>query len=890
MADNPVIISRIQHRRGLRQDLPQPLRPGELGFTVDSQQLFIGSDPNSVDPEYAATSIYENTLNSVALVDGIVDQNLIAFTLPFKKFNKGEFDGVSKVYSWTPSSNTFVGSGVSVFPSGVLLIGTGTPLADTTANATVILSSANTNISVGDVVTGLDVIGTVTVAGVNGANITLSAPQTLTTANTLTFTPNDLVSIETNVAFTAGVINVYKGRTVLSPDTANATPATTADYSFSSTKLSTGTHTLTFRTAPQASDEASISYYSNSAVIHALTDTGPIYNGTAVLGFYTAYNIPTYRQIDPALVTVSPTSGTGFIGLQHKHIAVTADSTGDIDSPSSLTLGNLLVSANADILVANAAVTGNANIVFTVPSGHKFNAAGLYNYVSIAGTSTDLDGQALQLTASNATTITASVPTSWGVFGIATTAALTAGSSFGANANVTLTADTSGELAGITVASNVYLLDGSANSNLNANVFVVTSVGTDYITITTGAQQFTANAVGTVSLLNWGSSNTGSRIQILSENHRFSANSNIVMSVSSEPGNIALGAYTVQAPVTTDTFFIIPSTAPVKVPGYIGAKPLLPVSIANASIAPVISIDLSSATTLAEATALVAVVDAFPQLSITPDSTTRVYVTHKPAYSTSGVEFSTYEDRFTPTLSVLKIAEGLYTKDSTVKAKLEKWLNSLLESKNVNLFSSASVGEVYSSNPVSVQSLGTYALTVDLVTSEILFSTREEARDFNNVVNTIYFDRSTDDIRALVNLKTNLEIQLKNTPAVGDKLVTYGLMSEGQIPSSANSTVVVGMSQDLEVCDSYIIEYSVREAAGETLQYHRIGTLRLGGRTDIGNGSVIYGDVSSEYTSGTGSLTLSAALNGTLIDVLATSTLTPAANLVVKYSVRRWNS
>ncbi len=35
-------ISRIQHRRGLRESLPQ-LAAGELGWAVDTQELFIGN-------------------------------------------------------------------------------------------------------------------------------------------------------------------------------------------------------------------------------------------------------------------------------------------------------------------------------------------------------------------------------------------------------------------------------------------------------------------------------------------------------------------------------------------------------------------------------------------------------------------------------------------------------------------------------------------------------------------------------------------------------------------------------------------------------------------------------------------------------------------------------
>jgi hypothetical protein len=37
-----VSISRIQHRRGLQQDLPQ-LASAELGWSVDRQKLYIGN-------------------------------------------------------------------------------------------------------------------------------------------------------------------------------------------------------------------------------------------------------------------------------------------------------------------------------------------------------------------------------------------------------------------------------------------------------------------------------------------------------------------------------------------------------------------------------------------------------------------------------------------------------------------------------------------------------------------------------------------------------------------------------------------------------------------------------------------------------------------------------
>jgi len=36
--ENKKIITRRQNRRGLKQDLPKPLRPGEVGFATDTSK------------------------------------------------------------------------------------------------------------------------------------------------------------------------------------------------------------------------------------------------------------------------------------------------------------------------------------------------------------------------------------------------------------------------------------------------------------------------------------------------------------------------------------------------------------------------------------------------------------------------------------------------------------------------------------------------------------------------------------------------------------------------------------------------------------------------------------------------------------------------------------
>ena len=88
--NNKVIISRIQNRRGLKQDLPQPLRPGELGFATDTRQVFIGADPNdAISGGYNKQSIFETTVGAKDFTSSIANNNIVAFTVPFKKYGKG---------------------------------------------------------------------------------------------------------------------------------------------------------------------------------------------------------------------------------------------------------------------------------------------------------------------------------------------------------------------------------------------------------------------------------------------------------------------------------------------------------------------------------------------------------------------------------------------------------------------------------------------------------------------------------------------------------------------------------------------------------------------------------------------------------------------------------
>ena len=66
------IISRIQNRRGTRDNLPQPLSPGEVAFTTDTRQVWIGADPDVTAPGLV---VYVN--RSISTAQNIINTKII---------------------------------------------------------------------------------------------------------------------------------------------------------------------------------------------------------------------------------------------------------------------------------------------------------------------------------------------------------------------------------------------------------------------------------------------------------------------------------------------------------------------------------------------------------------------------------------------------------------------------------------------------------------------------------------------------------------------------------------------------------------------------------------------------------------------------------------------
>ena len=121
-------------------------------------------------------------------------------------------------------------------------------------------------------------------------------------------------------------------------------------------------------------------------------------------------------------------------------------------------------------------------------------------------------------------------------------------------------------------------------------------------------------------------------------------------------------------------------------------------------------------------------------------------------------------------------------------------------------------------------------------------------------------------------------------------------MNTASIAYDASNSVVSSMQQSSSVYDSYIVDYTITEAATESNKYQRMGQLLVSSRSDFdgGNGAVIFQDFATEMTDTglSGNVLLEAYIGGsnTTINIHATNNLSPSTDLEVKYIVRRWSS
>ena len=922
--ENKTIISRMQQRRGLKQDLPQPLRPGEFGFTVDSQQLYIGADPAQA-PAYNKTSIYENTTGAVETANTIMNNQMIYVTFPFKKYAKGEPTGATNTFNWLPTSIRL--TGVDVEP---------------------VFSEVITN-------------------------------------------ANSVKSVMTNDTFRATDLIVKRNsKKQEGNNTATYSSLVVEDYIFDQASPDkNSSHTLTFRTTPQPEEELTVSYYDKEAIIKALSNRNGggggnqdgFYTGTAFPSFYNAYNIPEWDQIDPELIQISDTSGSGYIGLEFKHIAPRAMGT-SIDDPTNITgLCDLILVTEGDPvndrLPSGSNITqSGSQVTFPVSDTDEFSLTSPNNIISVTNAGNHwltANSWIINSIDSGNSTVTVDIkdfgfthfPVSnvilgndsnlviesplaenlrfgggdWNLAGNGTNGHCLRLITGNTQIDACLMRVTSYPAGSKTIGGDIFAKDGStwkeistfmSNVDVSAYMSTIESDLTAYVNWGYGVVDILDNTIQPPE-----NSNV---VQVYSKfsNYNYTEGyANITIFDSGTPGTISNGVKDINEfwqnnlyPSSQNTFFtesVVPATSNVTLNHY---PNFIDGGIIQANeffLDNTLIFDLSGATNLNDIVAIVNSQNEWPLLQLVPGETddsgnpNMLMLTLNPADTSVYTEFEIVADEC-GTAEKLGLTPGIYNESSTFKAKLEDWFADLLMQPDCPVINTVSVGKLYSDDPLTASLIGKYVLPFDETFQELNFNSREEALAFNNVVNNLYFQRSTSDIRGLVNIKSNLEIELKTGVTIGDKTVTYVDMNgavDAIPPGSANWPTdppntpdywknILGARFNTSDYDSYVIEYTIRESeqdSGPGQGYQRVGQMLIVGRQDFGSGTgdVVYQDNGSEMVD-TGrvastvssdndpvpALQLRVVDDGVNVQVQALNRM--PSSLTMRYIVRRWNS
>lgn len=946
-SNNNIIVSRIQHRRGLKQDLPQPLRPGELGLATDSRQLYIGGDPD--DPQsapYNAVSYFENTVGARDYTISVANNQILAFQVPFVMFTRGEFSGTTIQKGWQPTdARSIIGSSArpeckySSSDYQVFSEKKSAPIEHTLNNT---LMSGGTAIEL--VADGLDATGNIRVGdnvvfpgsdshsmvvnvtsnptlGSITVKLSEGSPVSVTSGETITFLPQNAVNfskldLPTNTtrqgaetklrlaSFVSSDVVVRKNGIKLIPE-ANASvlemPTAAYDYTIdASNTSSTGTHYLTLRTRPTPKDKVTLCYYSNANVIQAfegIEATGRIAPNSPVESFYSQYNIPEYRQIPRENIRVSDTTGLGYIGLQQKHVTSVADGT-PIANTGDVTLGDFLIARLDDDIVTslferNAASTlESLKYTITISAGDdvfsSMSDTGVYRYnrvlLQAPNTFDFLNDNVYEAVSvsndGNTSEITVEILNQEYDISRPARANLSQGyfTNDPASDGTTIITFTGAETDGVSAGDYVRIVDATgipSSCELHGNVFQVLRTGENTFTVNVntnivGSTTFTGN-IESVYFVNHGSelADINTTYQLRSVDHGLSGTSvtNIV-SVVDSTGSVGLTPGSVfdinvlPTKQTANTFFVINNpiaTDNELSEGISGTfRPDLATSFTNYRVIPVLAIDLSANTTVKQAMTtinkeLVSIpkvnpdgdVQIFPVVDWLPKSDgvlDTLSLTQKASYTsiqTGGLEFAIFDDAV-GTVSALGFTPGVYdTTNNTVKAKLETWMNDMVNNRDVNLFTNVFTGgQLYAT--LSPNHFSQYDLNIDDTFGEITFCDRLEAENFNFIVNSAYsespYDRAEDDqdgTRGLVNLKNNLEIQTREAASVGEKILTYtSLESTIILQSDSYDEEVFGI--DVTKYNTFVIDYSMSESpAGNTTKYMRSGTITVTARPDF---------------------------------------------------------
>ena len=401
-------------------------------------------------------------------------------------------------------------------------------------------------------------------------------------------------------------------------------------------------------------------------------------------------------------------------------------------------------------------------------------------------------------------------------------------------------------------------------------------------------------------------------MQIFSANHGIPGTTNVTFDTA--VGGISASTSTDVLGTPSQNAFFIPVSSAVTANVTGNTSPVLDniVLADGLTVTGGYMLDLSGKTTLTGAIGEINSKQQWIRMSLKPDVNDEAYI-----YSNDQSQYRLFDDpqADTNTWSAMGILPGYYTRAShTVKAKLETWIKRVLADNKVNIITNAYINDVY-----GTETFDSYGISLDTTNAEIDFTSSDEAGNFAELVNKLYFKSSSPDKRGLATIKTNIELLTTASQEAGQSVSTFTQPQQLTIGSNSN-VLLTALGTDTSVYDTVFVDYSLTgqtldpNDSNITLFYNRVGTMSYIGnqnadRYDAGsgniqsNGAVTIQDISSEIadtsnisgnvTTVSGNIQFNASMapGSNTVNITANNSIQPAtSNVVMKYIVRRWKS
>ncbi|MDC1040508.1 hypothetical protein OAQ62_01810 [bacterium] len=859
-ANLKVIVSRIQQRRGLKQELPQPLRPGEIGFATDSRQVYIGADTDDATSKtYNKTVVFETTQNAQDLTKSLANSQIIKFEVPHIRFPKGSgnFNSATKQISWNPStSSTYIKS-------------------DGTNNT-------RTNF-------GSDVIG------------------------------NSSVVINQNISnnpFKAENLTVIVNGKELKGDAdgSGATVNAAFDYNFISGNSLSSDHILNFRTAPANSEDVSISYYGNTQIIHLLTSNTIVTSGATISGFYTAKGIEEWQQLNHENILVNAETGTGYIGLESKHIDVVGLGSA-VSNIANVIVGTVIAAKNpndvglyggnssydASTYAGNFVTSTVGATTITFQSGttvlglaHQGNVSndnGSQEYVYFEGLNaagvTEAGYLHKKILPVKNTT---DVSTSTFICDMPANATSTARAVTATFAGTTVTV--TGNTAGLSDGAYVEFIGSNATEFNDAGPYVISNTGTTSFQVT---ETLTSNKTNNLEVIPYNDSSKTNVIMHSGDNGLANAG---VIQFDGAVGTINASTNTSVSNVTTNSFEVASGDLSANVT--VNFSPVLTNITGNVGVTPGVTLKLAPVSgdkTLNSAIADINASGNWVKASLVPNSTNTTYITSsdQTEYVLFNEPNSGIETWGNIGINLNLATDHKYTKaDNTVKAKFEDWLVTLFTAQN---HKSNILSNVFINNQFTTTSFGTYDLDINSTTGEIDFDGYEEAGNFAEIINKLYFEKTNSNIKGLATIKTNIELLTNEATASSSATADYSEPNTISLETANSPNAVSSLGTDSSLIDTLFIDYVMDARFSGGLYYNKVGTLKYTANpfANGGSGSVVVQDSGTEF-SDTGvtvndGITFTGGISSGTVTISSNCSLSPTpSNVTMKYITRRWKS